>query len=475
MFEKLSQQSIKIIMFAQEEARNLESSLVDTEHILLGILKHEDNIAAKFLQEKGVVYQSVKDRLVEEKAYRILGTKIELQFSADSRQAIELAIEESEKLKEGFVEPEHILLGIVNLGEGSAITIMRDAGLNLNRMRWNIGRLRDSEGTSNENVFPATNEFTIDLSLKIEEKEIKNSVLRKEYIEEIIYHINPFNNLVPMIIGEKGVGKTSIIKGLTQYILEGKIYTELQNFRVLEFDFNNLLADSINLEEISKNFKSILTEIKQIKDIILVIENFENIFSDILINSNLINILIKTLKNKDLYFIFVMDKDKIDLLNNSPIKKLVHLIEVQESNRIETRVFLQHWKTDFIKQYGIGIDDSAIDAIVNYSKNYYKNLVLPESAFMFLNYALAKKKFNRALAQTRIKDMERHLRILRNQRDVLIESNNLTQLEEIKKEAQVYEEEIKILTVNMNSVNRALLTEGDIQLLLAKRNEEDIN
>lgn len=475
MFEKLSQQSIKIIMFAQEEARNLETSFVDTEHILLGILKHEDNVASKFLNEKGITYQDVKDKLVEEKAYRVLGTKIELQFSADSRQAIELAIEESEKLNESFVEPEHLLLGIVNLGEGSAISLMRDSGLNLNRMRWNIRRLRDSETNSGEVIYPTITEFTIDLSLKIEEKEIKSSVIRKEYIEDIIYYLNPFSKLVPLIIGERGTGKSSIIKGLTQYILEGKIYQELQNFRVLEFDFNNLLANLSSLEEISKTFKTLLSELKQLKDIILVIDNFENIFSEKIKQSNLINILVQTLKNKEIYFIFIMNKDKLEELNNSDIKNFFHFIEVNESNRIETRIFLQHWKNDFIKNYGIGIDDSAIDSIINYSKTYYPNLKLPESAFNFLNYALSKKKFNRALAHTRIKDMERHLRILKNQREMLLSTNNLEQLEEIKKEAHVYEEEIKILTVNMNSVNRAILTEGDIQLLMVKKNEEDMN
>lgn len=469
MFEKLSPKSIKIVMFAQEEARQLESSFVETEHLLLGILKDPNSVAARLLVERGLSFDNIVSKL-EERKLKNNFSRFEMQFSPLTKQAIELAMDEAEKLKDTLVEPEHLLLGIVNLGEGLAISLMKDAGINLSRMRWHILRLRENYDEQIELSSPTLSSLTIDLTSKIEKKEINSVIGRNNLIEEIIHNLNLYHRVFPLITGEQGVGKTSLIIGITQYLLDGKIFKELQNFRVLEFDFNNLISEVISYEEINKLFKSFLLELKQAKDIILVIENLENIFSEIMVKSGVLALFSQTLKTGNIYCIGIITPDKYkNYIQGNEISKYFQVIHIPESTILETKMFVEHWKNKISEYHNVDIDDSAIGAVINSAKEYYPDKPFPLCALQLLDLAVSKKKFSRSIAQARIKDMERHLRILRNQRDVFLEEKNLQMLDEIKKEAHIYEEEIKILKINMSSSIRSTLTSGDVQLLIEKK------
>ncbi|MBC7476192.1 MAG: AAA family ATPase [Candidatus Sericytochromatia bacterium] len=474
MFEKLSSKSIKVVMFAQEEARRYESTFVENEHLLLGILKENTSVASKLLNERGIDYDSTSLKLEDSMSTKKSSLRFEMQFSPLTKQAIELAMDEAEKLKDDLVEPEHLLLGIVNIGEGIAISIMKDAGINLSRMRWHILRLRESNENDDEGSAPATISLTTDLTAKVEQKEINAVIGRNYLIEEVIPHLNLFNKIYPLIIGESGVGKTSLIIGITQYLMEGKIYKELQNFRVLEFDFNTLLSEAVNPEDINKLFKTFANEVKQAKDIILVVDNLENIFQEKLINSGIISIFLQILKSGNTYLIGITNPESYqNVIKKSELKKYFKLIDVPEADRVETKMFLEHWQNKISEFYNVDIDDEALNTIVDLTKNYYPEKYYPASALELLDLAVSKKKFSRSIAQSRIKDMERHLKVLRHQRDVYLEQKNFHQLEEIKHEAQVYEEEIKILTVNMLSSIRPTLTSGDIQLIVGKKLKEE--
>ncbi len=474
MFEKLSSKAIKIVMFAQEEARRLESTFVETEHILLGLLKEGNSIAARLLYERGINYDTVSKKLEEQKSEKLTSLRFEIQFSPFTKQAIELAMDETEKLKDELVEPEHLLLGIVNLGEGHAISILKDFGINLSRMRWHVLRLRENNEEHLEISTPTLVSLTTDLTYKIEQKEIYPTIGRNYLIEEIIHNLNLFNRISPLLVGENGVGKTSVIIGMTQYLLDGKIYKELQNYRVLEFNFNNLLVETFGYDEINKTFKTFLNEVRQAKDIILVIENLDNIFQESIIKSGVYAHFIQALKAGNFYCIGITNPPNFkNIIENSELEKFFQPIEVLASSLLETKMFLEHWKHKIGEFHGVDIDDSTIDTVINYAPKYYPDKPFPLCAMQLLDLCASKKKFSRSIAQARIKDMERHLRILRNQRDIFLEEKNFQMLETIKKEAQVYEEEIKILTVNISSSMRSILTSRDVQLLVEKKVKED--
>jgi len=470
MFEKLSPKAIKIVMFAQEEARRCNCVFVETEHLLLGILREGNSIAAKLLNEKNMTYESVVEKLEENYREKKNLTNLEIQFSPNTRQALELAMEEAEKLNDSQVEPEHLLMGIINLGEGLAISIMKDSGVNLSRTRWHIFRLQENVSGKNEIQTPIVDSLTSDLTLKTEQKDIHSVIGREVLIEETIQTLNLYRRLNPLLLGRAGSGKSSIIIGLTQYLLDGKIYKKFQNYRVLEFDFNNLLTLATENDELIQLFKNFVNELRQIKDIILVIDNLDNIVQEVMIKSGIFANFIQLLRSKSFYFIGITTPEKYqNLIKKSELDKFFSSIDIPESNNLETKMFLEHWRNRIGEFNEVEIDNSAIDASVEFAVNCYPDLAMPLSAIKLLDLSAARKNFQRAVAQSRIRDMERHLRVLRNQREIYFEEKNLEMLEAIKKEAQFYEEEIKILTVNMSSTLRSALTARDVQLVVERK------
>jgi len=251
MFEKLSQESIKIVMSAQEEAKFLNNNEVEPEHILLGILKESNSSASKLLYEKGITYDNLLKKLEYEENNNIKIQRFGIQFSHNTNLSIELALNEANKLGSELINPEHLLLGIISLGEGLVISILKDYGINLNRIKWQLLRLNKNDEISIPNILLLTS----DITSKMINNEINTVIVREKYVEEIIYSINSYKKIYPLIIGEKGVGKTSIIYSFVQYLLDGNIFKELQSFKVLYFNLNNLQMKICKMNDIYTAFK----------------------------------------------------------------------------------------------------------------------------------------------------------------------------------------------------------------------------
>lgn len=469
MFETLSPSSIKVVMFAQEEARKLKTSLVETEHILLGILKEANSSASKILAQKDIDFETIYEKIQLTSNIKISSNRFELQFSPSVKQAFEIANDEADRLGNEIVDPEHLLIGIINLGEGLAISLLKDHGINISRIRWHLLRMKN-HGDSEENATPMLKKFTTDIIKKIEDGEAENILSRNEIVEEIIPYLSLYNKVYPLIMGKRGVGKSSLMLGVAQYILDGKIYSKLQNYRILEFDFNNLLNDSFEPHTINENFKEMINEIKQTKDVILVIDNIDNILKKHLLDSGLIPLFEQLISLDFFHCIAIAETQNYEeIFNHSSLSKYFHPIEIEESNIEETKIFLQKYKTKLVEHYNINVDEVAVETIIDYAKEYYQDDFLPKSAFKLMDLVMSKKKFSIILAQTKIKDMERHLRVLRNKREALLATNDLTALEKLKKEAHLYEEGIKILKNNISSNIRSTLTSGDVKLLMDKK------
>lgn len=479
MFEKLSPKSIKIIMVAQEEARRLVNSFVLPEHILLALLKEENSIANKLLIERGLNYENIYNKINNNNDNSPQFLRLEMQFSPTTKHAIEVASDEAERLNEELVEPEHLLLGIVNIGENMVTELLKESGINLSRIRWHLLRLREnntenSDTNEDKDIQEASNvSFTIDLTYKVEKKEIHPVIEYSEYIEKIISYFNLYEKHYPIIIGEHGVGKNSIIIGLTQYLMEGKIYKELQNFRVLEFNFNNFFYEINNIDEIFTKFKQFINEVNNTKDVILVIKNISFLFeSDSY--KNLYHIFIYFIKNTNKNIIFVENtKDYNSYIKNSNLNSFLISIKIPESDNDKTLEILKFKANSMKKYYDVNIEDNVIEEIINISHKINPHSCYPEVPIKVLDLLLSKKKFLKSISQSKIKEIEKNLRGLRDKRDEYINNNDYHKLEQLKFKAQIYEEEIKQLNVNVSSNIKPILTLKDVQLIMNEKLVEE--
>lgn len=474
MFEKLSQKSIKIVMVAQEEARRFLNSFVLPEHLLLGILKETGTTAHKLLNDRGITYEEVFEKIKNDTENRPSLIRLEMQFSPTTRQAVEMASDEAERLNEELVQPEHLLLGIVNIGESKVTEILRESGINLSRIRWHLLRLRETnDSDSSEEKDEAVNEIslTTDLTSKVENKEIEAVIEKDQYIEEIISHLNLFGKVFPIVIGNTGVGKSSVITGFTQYLMEGKIYKELQNFRVLEFNFKTLFYESSDNNEIIRKFKQFLEELKEAKDLILIIDGLyidEKSFSSVY---NLIySMFIYFIKNNKINIVALETRDNYhNHIKNNEIGKYFVPLEVYESDDAETIEVLAYKANYMIKYYDINIEKETFIEIVKIAKQIYPDEYYPGSAVKLMDILFSKKKFSKSIAQSKIKDIEKNLRNLRNKRDEYISEQKYEKLEGLKIKAQEYEEQIKKLNLNVSSNIKPILTVADVQLLMREK------
>ena len=474
MFEKLSPKSIKIVMVAQEEARRFLNSFVLPEHLLLGLLKETGTNAYKLLNERGINYEEVFEKIKNDSNNHPAHIRLEMQFSPITKQAVEMAADEAERLDEELIEPEHLLLGIVNIGESKVTEILRESGINLSRIRWHLLRLRENHESPNaENTSEEISEIylTADLTSKVEKKEIESVIEKDEFIEEIISYLNLFGKIFPIIIGEIGVGKTSIITGLTQYLMEGKIYKELQNFRVLEFNFKSLFYEATDSNDINKKFKELLENLKDSKDIILVIDGLHiDETSDFFNQSIIYSMLIHFIKNNKINIIAIENKENYNsFIKKSVLNSYFTPIEIYESNLEETLAVLEYKSAFMAKYYEVNIEKPALTQIISFAKKVYPEEFYPGSAIKLMDILLSKKKFSKSIAQAKIKDIEKNLRNIRTKRDQYISEQSFEKLENLRLQAHEYEEQIKKLNLNVSSNIKPTLTVADVQLIVKEK------
>ncbi|MFN8672717.1 MAG: Clp protease N-terminal domain-containing protein [Candidatus Sericytochromatia bacterium] len=465
MFESLSQNSIKIVMLSQEEAKKLRSAFVEPEHIILALLKSENTSIEKIFSEKSVNYDIFYEKVQANSKIRISSNRFETPFSPLVKQAVEIANNEIEKLSLELIEPEHLLLGIINLGEGLSINLLKEIGIDIRKIKWQLLRTK-AHVQDYENLYPNLTKFTIDIIKKIELGETEPIINKNDLIENIIPYFNLYHKKYPIIIGKKGVGKSALVTGIGQYILDGKIYNNLQNIKLLELDFYTINFEAFN--NLNETFKNIFSEAKLAKDIIFVFDNFENLFFPELKKDFIENILLKSLLDKDFKALFICEHDiYFNKVNNSILAKYFQPIIIQPTSKEESKMILLQHKEKLSHHYNIDVDDSSIEKIIEHSKNI-NDTFLPKSALDLLDLAMSKKKLNIILAQGKIRELEKNLRGLRSKKEKALENNDLDILEEIKQEAQIYEDGIKILKNNFSSSIRSTLTVGEVKLLLGK-------
>jgi len=470
MFEKLSPKSIRVVMFAQEEAKKLENQFVETEHILLGIIKEGTSTASRLLLEKKLSAELVSDKIrtltpIEKNKL----SRYEIEFSPKTKHVIELAIDESEKLGEFLIEPEHLLLGIISLGEGLAINIIKESGISLSKLRWYILRQRENKDSfDEEQKTPLLDRLTEELTFISENEDFVGIFLRESFTEDLIQKLNLSFKLYPLILGEHGVGKTSLITGLTQYLLEGRTFKNFQNYRVVEFNFNNLLAEEYDFEKLNGLFKELIIEIEQNENIIIVFDNIANVFQDIFNMSGVISLLEMFLSSNEMICIATATPEDYKKIETSQLQKYFQVIKLNEPNFLETKQILENWKEKIQNYHDVEIDNSAIEGVINFGKMFYPEKALPLCAINLLDFASSKKNFERTVYKFKIKDIEKHLKTLKNKRNEYLEQRNIDALEKVKKEAKFYEEEIKRINIAISSSNRPKLTLKDIKSLLKK-------
>ncbi|MCA9961250.1 MAG: AAA family ATPase, partial [Anaerolineales bacterium] len=288
-WERFTQRARRVLSLAQEEAERLNHSYIGSEHVLIGLLREEGGVAGRVLRELGLDLnrvQAMVERLSGGPGTRTPFTKIEL--SPSTKRVLELAVEEARRMGQHYISTEHLLLGLARQNEGLAIDVLRKFGISAEQIRRQTRRmLKESPVATTEtepsssprrraakkekSKTPMVDQLATDLTVLAEEGKLDPVIGRQTEIERVIQILARRTKNNPALIGQPGVGKTAIIEGLAQRIVDGKVPDILHNKRVLQLDVGSLVAGTMYRGQFEERLKRVIEELKS-SDAILFID-----------------------------------------------------------------------------------------------------------------------------------------------------------------------------------------------------------
>ncbi|MBI3999885.1 MAG: AAA family ATPase, partial [Candidatus Omnitrophica bacterium] len=289
MFDRFTERARKVIILAKEEAKRFNHDYIGTEHILLGLIKEGESVAAAVLQNLGLSLDTI--RLEVEKLVQFGPSTIvsgDIPFTPKAKKVIELAMDEARRLGHNYIGTEHLLLGLIKEGEGVASHVLMNVGLDLNKVRSEVIKLLGSSAPSqggggggmqggttakgSKTKTPALDAFGRDLSTMARTGKLDAVVGRQDEIERVIQILARRTKNNPVLLGEAGVGKTAIVEGLAQRIVSGDVPEALLDKRIVVLDLALMVAGTKYRGQFEERIKGVMDEIRRAENVIIFID-----------------------------------------------------------------------------------------------------------------------------------------------------------------------------------------------------------
>ncbi len=398
MWEKFTSSSKRVIKYAHEEAKHFRNDAVDTEHLLLGLLKDENSFAVKALVQMDVNIEKVRSAVIQE--IPIGNYDFEnLNFSKQSKEVLELAYKEARQLRHTFIGSEHLLLGLLKVNEAKACEILNNHGVTYQTARKTIiGMIQQTPPTKKaRSKTPTLDEFGIDLNKLAEDGKLDPVVGRTQEIKRLIQILSKRTKNNPVLIGEPGVGKTAIVEGLAQLIINDKVPGTLKKARMVSLDLAGLVAGTKFRGEFEDRLKRVMKEITTAdpeEPIILFIDELHTVIgagaAEGAIDAS--NILKPALSRGELRCIGATTNNEYKkyIARNGALERRFQPVNVEEPTVDEAIDILYGLKSRYEEHHGVEITDESIRAAAHYSQRFITSRSLPDKAIDLLDEACSK-------------------------------------------------------------------------------------
>jgi ATP-dependent Clp protease ATP-binding subunit ClpC len=421
MHDKFTERVRKVIYLAREEAARLQHDYIGTEHLLLGVIREGEGIAATVLNNLGLdldrIRQEVENMVSPSGGTMTIG---EIPFTPRAKRVLELAVEEARTLGHNYVGTEHLLLGLIREGEGVAAKVLLELGVDRKRVREEtlklLGGTPSSPGAQEREERPETpalNQFGRDLTQLAREGKLDPVIGREKEIERVIQVLSRRKKNNPVLIGEPGVGKTAIAEGLAQRIVSSQVPESLKNKRIVTLDLAAVVAGTKYRGQFEERLKTVMNEIRESKDTVIFIDELHTIVgaggAEGAIDAS--NMLKPALARGELQCIgaTTLDEYRKYIEKDGALERRFQPIMVEQPSVGDTIAILMGLRDKYEAHHGVKITDEAVVQAVKLADRYMNDRFFPDKAIDIVDEACARARLSVTTVPTEIHELDQKL------------------------------------------------------------------
>jgi ATP-dependent Clp protease ATP-binding subunit ClpC len=422
MHDKFTERVRKVIYLAREEAARLQHDYIGTEHLLLGVIREGEGIAATVLNNLGLDLDRIRQE-VENMANPSGGTMTigEIPFTPRAKRVLELAVEEARSLGHNYVGTEHLLLGLIREGEGVAAKVLLELGVDRKRVREETLKLLGGTPTSGGGTqereerpeTPALNQFGRDLTQLAREGKLDPVIGREKEIERVIQVLSRRKKNNPVLIGEPGVGKTAIAEGLAQRIVSAQVPETLKSKRIVTLDLAAVVAGTKYRGQFEERLKTVMNEIRESRDAVIFIDELHTIVgaggAEGAIDAS--NMLKPALARGELQCIgaTTLDEYRKYIEKDGALERRFQPIMVDQPSVADTIQILMGLRDKYEAHHGVKITDEAIVQAVKLADRYMSDRYFPDKAIDVIDESCARARLSVSTVPGEIHEIEKKL------------------------------------------------------------------
>jgi ATP-dependent Clp protease ATP-binding subunit ClpC len=443
MWQRFTERTRRVIFFAQEEAARLGENYVGTEHLLLGLVRESDSVAARILERLGVSLVRIRQEIERQVTRGDGRLGQEMQLTPRAKRVIDLAYEEARQLNNNYIGTEHLLLGLVRESEGIAGRVLARLGVDLERCRREVMALQEGEAamtpTKTRSRTPTLDEFGRDLTELAQQGKLDPCVGRNAEIERIIQILSRRTKNNPVLIGEPGVGKTAVTEGLAQRIVRGDIPEPLKDRRIVSLDLAGLVAGTKYRGEFEERMKRVMEEVRKAAgEVVLFIDELHTLVgagaAEGAIDAS--NILKPALARGELQCIgaTTMDEYRKYIERDAALERRFQPVIVKEPTVEETIDILKGLRERYEQHHQVEITDEALEAAARLSHRYITDRYLPDKAIDLMDEAASRVRMQIAMPPQELREAKQRLEQIEKERKSLPLNDQYDRDPELKRE-----------------------------------------
>ncbi len=474
-FEKFSERARRVLSLAQEEAQRFNHNYIGTEHILLGLVRETEGVAARVLSGLAVDLSKVRSAVEFIIGRGEKPAQGEIGLTPRAKKVVELAVDEARRMNHTYIGTEHLLIGLLREGEGVAAGVLESLGVTLDKVRAETHRiLSHNQGTGSQGArtttrTPTLDQLGVDLTVAARSDKLDPVIGREQEIQRVVQILSRRTKNNPVLVGEPGVGKTAIVEALAQRIGGGEVPDTLQGKRLVTLDMGALVAGTKYRGEFEERLKKVIEEIKSSGNCVLFIDEIHTIVgagaAEGAVDAS--NILKPSLARGELQCIgaTTLDDYRKYVERDPALERRLQPVRVEEPSSDETVDILKGVRSRYEDHHNVDITDEALNSAANLASRFISDRFLPDKAIDLIDEAGSRVRLRGSVTPASVKDAMQVLEQVRKEKDEAIASQQYEAAAELRDRELRQSEDLDTLEKDWQEgkgKERPVVTEDDI-------------